>query len=86
MKATIAAQKEKRESQTIVIDEDWKIIRADELNWEVQFKGKFYGYFGSVKNAFNGLLKKMLNASAQKDMAEILKRIEEIESKIEAAL
>ncbi len=86
MKATIAAQREKREGQTIVIDKDWRIVRADELKWEVQFKEKFDGYYGNLKNAFNGLLKKMISDSARKDVAEVLKRISEIEKKIEAAL
>ena len=86
MKATIAAQREKREGQTIIIDENWRIVRADELNWEVQFNEKFYGYFGSLKNSFNGLLKKMISDSARKDVTEVLKRIDEIEKKIEAKL
>lgn len=86
MSATCAARKEKREGQTIIIDENWRIVRADELNWEVQFNEKFYGYFSSLKNAFNGLLKKMISDSARKDVAEVLKRIDEIEKKIEAKL
>jgi hemolysin activation/secretion protein len=86
MSATCAAKRNRREGQTIVIDENWRIVRADELNWEVQFNGKFNGYSGSLKNAFNGLLKKMISDSARKDVAEVLKRIEEIEKKIEAKL
>jgi hypothetical protein len=86
MSATCAAKRNQREGQTIVIDKNWRIVRADDLNWEVQFKEKFYGYFGSLKNAFNGLLKKMISDSARKDIAEVLKKIKEIEEKIEAKL
>jgi len=86
MSATCAAKRNKRESQTIIIDENWRIVRADELNWEVQFNEKFYGYFGSLKNAFNGLLKKMISDSARIDLQECLKAIKEIEEKIEVKL
>jgi hypothetical protein len=86
MSATCAAKKTQRESQTIIIDENWRIVRADDLNWEVQFNEKFDGYYGSIKNAFNGLLRKMISDSARKDVAEVLKRLDEIEKKIEASL
>lgn len=86
MQATIKAKREAFEGQTIVIDENWRIIRADELNWEVQYQEKFDGYFGSLKNAFNGLIKKMLSESAKKDLAQVLEVIKAIETKIEAKL
>lgn len=46
MQATIAANREAWESQTITIDDRWQIIRADTDNWAIQFKGKIWGYYG----------------------------------------
>jgi ribosomal protein L20 len=86
MKATMAAQKEKRQSQTIQVDENWRIVRADELNWEVQFEGKFYGYFGNLKNAFSSLAVKMLSDVAANDLKKVLEKLNEIENKIQAKL
>lgn len=40
-KKAIETKRLKREgfqNQTIEIDDNWRILRADKLNWEVQFK------------------------------------------------
>jgi hypothetical protein len=65
-------------AQTIVIDDDWRIVRADRLNWEVQYKGAFYGYYGRLLNAFQALPAKMLDAGAK----DSLQRIQECQTAI----
>ena len=76
--ATKAAKTEQFKSQTVLIDDNWRIIRADSLNWEIQYKGKFYGYFGDLCNAFRALPSKMLKESAKGTLADVLERRSEI--------
>lgn len=58
--------------QTIVIDKDWKIIRSDELNWEIRYKDKFQGFYSTVVAALRVLPAKMLSEVAQGDLATIV--------------
>ena len=37
---TKAANREKWDNQTIVIDETWSIVRVDELNWQIRHKDR----------------------------------------------
>jgi hypothetical protein len=84
--ATKAAKAEQFKIQTVRIDDNWRIIRADSLNWEIQYKGKFYGYFGDIHNAFKALPSKMLKESAQGTLAEVLECQRAIVARIERAL
>ena len=86
MQATIKARKEKFENQTIVIDGDWKIVRADSLNWEIQFQSKFKGYFGNLFCAFQALPKKMIAESVVNDLNDVFNVLKSIGEKIEAKL
>lgn len=73
-------------SQTIKVDDNWKIVRADELNWEVQFKGKFKGYFGRLIDAFRALPAKMLGEEAQGTVADLTGLQKAINEHVENAL
>lgn len=85
-KATRAAQKERMASQTVTIDDHWQIIRADPLNWEIRYKGKFQGYYGTIGNALCALPSKMLNESAKGTLTDIRRTLEGISSTIEKAI
>jgi len=86
MQATLKAKREKFENQAIVIDDDWKIVRADEFNWEIQFKGKFKGYHGNLFSAFNTLPKKMIAESVVNDLNDVFSVLKSIGEKIESKL
>jgi hypothetical protein len=73
-------------AQTIVIDDDWRIVRADRLNWEVQFKGQFHGYFGCLLSAFQALPAKMLDAEAKDSLQRIQEQARAINERIATAL
>ena len=74
------------DSQTITIDKDWRIIRPDELNWELQYKYKTKGYYSTIVNALSALPAKMLNEAARGTLDELLKIHREIIRKIENAV
>lgn len=82
-KATKLAKKESFAEQTVVIDENWHIIRADELNWEIQFKGKFHGYFGRLSHALKAIPHKMLNVEARGSLIQIVAILQSIEARID---
>lgn len=84
--AADAADKARWESQTIRIDENWKIIRADELNWQIVYKGKERGYYGKLSHAFLALVDKMLGEEAKGSLATCTDIIRAIQVKIEEAL
>jgi hypothetical protein len=84
--ATKAAKAEQFKSQTVWIDDNWRITRADSLNWEIQYKGKFCGYFGDLYNAFKALPGKMLKESAKGTLADVLECQRGILARIEKAL
>lgn len=85
-KATRDAKAAEFAAQTIEIDADWRIVRADELNWEVQYKGKFDGYYGNLISAMKALPLKMLNSGAKNSVADVIERQKAIEQRIETAL
>lgn len=68
-KQAIAAQ---YAAQTIVIDDQWRIVRSDFYNWEIQHKGRFFGYYGRLTDAFRALPKKMVSEAAAGTLQEIL--------------
>ena len=86
IKETRDAQKAAFESQTITIDENWRIIRSDIMNWEVQFNGEFWGYFGSVASAFQALPAKMLSEEARGTVANVQRTLNGIVERIEKAM
>jgi hypothetical protein len=73
-------------SQTVTINEDWKILRADPLNWEIRYKGKPNGYFGTVSAALRALPAKMLNETARGTLSDVLRSVEGIQAVIDKAI
>lgn len=69
-KATLEAKAQNYRSQTIKINEDWSVIRLDDLNWQIKRKGQKEPwdrwYYGSVKGALYGVFEKALNEEPQK--------------------
>jgi hypothetical protein len=53
IKATLKAKAEKFKSQTIKVDENWSIVRLDELNWQIRHKDQRAPYdkwfFGTLR-------------------------------------
>ena len=85
-KATLEARNAAFASQTVTVDQNWKIVRADEKNWEVQYKGQFWGYFGSLVSAFKALPAKMLTQEAKGGIDELLAVHNDIIRRIDNAL
>lgn len=79
-------QSEQFAAQTIPIDSDWRIVRVDRLNWEIQFKGNFYGYYSRLINAFKALPAKMLDAEAKNSLGRIVVNQEAINERVAEAL
>jgi hypothetical protein len=73
-------------AQVIVIDPNWRIRRMDRWNWEIQYKGRFYGYYGRLLNALQALPAKMLDAEVLTSLATITDRQQAINSQIATAL
>ena len=71
-KATLEARSQEFSAQTVTVDANWRIVRADPKNWEVQFKGDFHGYFGNLPSALCALPAKMLTAEARGDVKELV--------------
>jgi hypothetical protein len=84
--ATKAAKAAEFKNQAIQIDDNWRVIRADELNWELRFKGQFAGYYGTIADAFKALPAKMLSAAAKNSIADVLQCQAAIIKSIEKAL
>jgi hypothetical protein len=76
----------KWDAQTIVIDKHWLIRRADQLNWEIQFKGEFAGYFGSLSSAFQALAPKMLGEEAKGSLEALIDLHRDINRRVATAL
>ena len=79
-------QRAEWDKQVIIIDDKWRIARFDEKNWVVEFKGDFFGYFGSILTAFQSLPAKMLSAEARDSIAEVHRAQQEINERILKAL
>jgi len=69
IRATLKAKAEKFRSQTIKVDENWSIVRADELNWQIRHKDQRAPYdkwfFGTLRGALLALPEKMLGREAK---------------------
>ena len=59
IKATLKANAEKFRSQTIKVDENWSIVRRNELNWQIRHKEQRAPYdkwfFGTLRGALLAL-------------------------------
>jgi hypothetical protein len=64
IKATLKAKAEKFRSQTIKVDQNWSIVRLDEVNWQIRHKDQRAPYdnwfFGTLRGALLALPDKML--------------------------
>jgi len=85
-KATLAKRKAEFEAQTIKIDDDWTVRRADELNWVIEHKGQFDGYYGFIVDAFRSLPRKMLNEEVKNSLQDIVGHQNDIEERIMEAV
>ena len=85
-KATLEARSQEFSAQAITVDANWRIIRADPKNWEVQFKGDFHGYFGNLPSALCALPAKMLSAEARGDVKELVATHKSIVERIEKTI
>ena len=69
IKATLKAKAEEFKSQTIKVDENWSIVRLDELNWQIRHKDQRAPYdkwfFGTLRGALLALPDKMLGEEAK---------------------
>jgi len=69
IKATLKAKAEQFRSQTITVDENWSIVRLDELNWQIRHKDQRAPYnkwsFGTLRGALLALPDKMLGEEAK---------------------
>lgn len=72
--------------QVIVVNEDWRIVRADAYNWEVRYKGQFKGYYGRLMAAFQALPAKMLDATVRGTLEQILEQHAAVQRDIDTAL
>ena len=73
-----AAIRAKCESQTVVIDENWSIVRVDERNWQIHNKRaekdgfENENFFGTLLAALKGLPSKMLTDEAKTSLASVM--------------
>lgn len=69
-KVTKDAKKAVYADQTIRINNEWSVIRLDDLNWQIRQKGRKEPwdrwYYGSVKGALYGVFEKALNEEPHK--------------------
>lgn len=87
-KETKAANRERFDAQTIKIDEQWRIVRVDEYNWQVQRNEKPWphvNYYGTLFSAMKALPATMLHLEAKNSVAEVRRLTIGIADKIEAA-
>ena len=80
-----AANKAKFESQTIRVNDDWQIVRSDALNWEIQYQGKFKGYYGRILDALKALPHKMLDEQSNNSLADVQRGLDAIHATIDKA-
>ena len=85
MRATNLAKRERFARQVIDLDERWQIRRADKLNWELRFKGKRQGFYGTLLGAFQALPAKMLQEEASGTLVEVTRTLRGIVEKVESA-
>src|SRR6516162_2232690 len=75
IKATLKAKAEKFKSQTIKVDENWSIVRLDELNWQIRHKDQRAPYdkwfFGTLRGALLALPDIATGEEAKNAIAEV---------------
>ena len=71
--------------QKITVDENWVIQRVDPLNWEIRYKGKFNGFYGTISSALNALPAKMLSEEAKGTLKDVQTQQKGISERIEMA-
>jgi hypothetical protein len=75
IKATLKAKAEKFKSQTIKVDENWSIVRLDELNWQIRHKDQRAPYdkwfFGTLRGALLALPDKMIGEEAKNAITDV---------------
>lgn len=90
--ARTAAILAKCASQTIVIDENWSIVRLDERNWSIRNKMAEKdgfdneNYFGSLFAALKALPAKMLSDEASDALAKVIEGQKAIRARIVQAV
>lgn len=72
--------------QVVKVDEHWTVRRADELNWMVEYKGKFHGFYGTILSAFKALPAKMVSEEAKTSLANVMECQKAINERIERSL
>jgi hypothetical protein len=75
IKAALKAKAEKFKSQTIKVDENWSIVRLDQLNWQIRHKDQRAPYdkrfFGTLRGALLALPDKMLEEEAKGTIGDV---------------
>src|SRR5262245_62819702 len=75
IKATLKAKAEKFRSQTINVDENWSIVRLDELNWQIRHKDQRAPYnkwfFGTLRGALLALPDTAIGEEAKNAIADV---------------
>jgi hypothetical protein len=75
IKATKHAKAQARAAQTIKIDDNWSIVRIDDLNWQIRHRRQRLPfdrwYFGTLRGAFLALPDKMLGEEAKGAIADV---------------
>src|SRR6516225_1098870 len=75
IKATLKAKAEKFRSQTIKVDKNWSVVRADELNWQIRRKDQRAPYdkwfFGTLRGALLALPDIATGEEAKNAIAEV---------------
>ena len=77
--------KEAHAEQKVTIDENWTIQRVDPLNWEIRYKDKFNGFYGTIVSALNALPAKMLSEEAKGTLKDVQTQQKAILERIEMA-
>lgn len=81
-----------RREQTILIDSEWRLVRIDEFNWQIQYGGKneqgfkARGFYSSLLTALSALPAKMLSEEAKNSLATVLDAQKGILERIEKAV
>ena len=92
--ASKLAKKAEREAQRIVVDDHWRIVRADEFNWVIEqqvtteagTKWKNMGYYAEMAHALRALPHKILSAEAKNSLAEVWGSLRGISERVERAI
>lgn len=81
-----AVRKSALKTQVVTVDPHWRIVRFDEFNWQIQYKGEFKGYYSHLLDALKALPTKMLDTQAQGTLEQVLELNRTLQARIETAL